>query len=143
MNWSQFQIETVADYLQRCQCAIILYLFHFQTVPSLILNVLRGDCNVVELRFLSHVTDIDGLVRALAENKSLVRLGFSNIRISDDNWTVLCQSLLRHPKPDYLRLRRAFAHEPGHHSNERKTRRTLRFLEDAASQICATRARRS
>jgi hypothetical protein len=73
---------------------------------------------------------VDGLVRALAENKSLVRSTFFNIRISDDNWTVLCQSLSRHPKLEYLRLSSTFPRElPDQHSNERLTRRTGIFLK--------------
>jgi hypothetical protein len=129
-NWSHFQIETVADFLQRCQCAIILSLFHclfpLQTVPSLILDVLRGDCNVVKL-VIFDVPDTDGLVRVLAENKTLVRLAFYDARISDANWTILCQSLAGHPKLEYLRIFRTF--RPDRHSNERKTLRTNVFLK--------------
>jgi hypothetical protein len=131
-NWSHFQIETVADFLQRCQCAIILSLFHclfpLQTVPSLILDVLRGDCNVVKL-VIFDVPDTDGLVRVLAENKTLVRLECWNTHISDDNWTVLCHSLSRHPKLEFLRLFCTFPCRPYLLSNERKTCRTNVFLK--------------
>jgi hypothetical protein len=131
-NWSQLRTETIAEFLQRCQRTIILRVFYIETVPSPILDVLRGDCNIVELEVLHfevEVSDIDGLVRALAENKSLVRLIFFYIQISDDNWTVLCQSLSRHPKVEYLELFRTFPHVPDLHNNERKTRRTNSFLK--------------
>jgi hypothetical protein len=84
-NWSQLLTVTVANFLQSCQCAIVLYCQRFP-LPSLIFDALRGDCNIVELH-LTEMTDIGGLVRALAENKSIVRLHFINIRISDNNWT--------------------------------------------------------
>jgi hypothetical protein len=72
---------------------------------------------------LEQLTDIDGLVRALAENKSLVRLHFVCTRIRDDKWTELCQSLSRHPKLVYLCLFHTFPCRPHKHFNERKTRR--------------------
>jgi hypothetical protein len=96
-NWSQLQIVTVANFFQHCQCKISLYCREFP-VPSLILDAVGGDCNIVELD-LDIVPDTDGLVRVLAKNKSLVRLDFSDIRISDDSWTVLCQSIYL-PKTD-------------------------------------------
>jgi hypothetical protein len=75
------------------------------------------------------VPDIDGLVLALAENKSLVCLTFCS-HISDDNWTVLCQSLSSHPKLEHLKKFRTFPCEvPNQHSNERKARRTNVFLK--------------
>jgi hypothetical protein len=133
-NWSHLRTVavTLAEFLQHCQCSVVLRCSRFpvplQTVPSFILAALRGDCNIVELHF-NHLTDIDGLVRVLTENKSLVRLIFANIQISDDNWTVLCQSLSRHPKLEYLCLFGTFPPGPDHHSNERKTRRTNLFLK--------------
>jgi hypothetical protein len=84
----------------------------------------------VELQLRHHVlTDIDGLVCVLADIKNLVRLTFWDTRISDENWTVLCHSLSRHPKLEFLRLFRTFPYRPDHHSNERKTRRTNFFLK--------------
>jgi hypothetical protein len=126
-NWSQLQTVTVANFLQACQCAIVLYCRRFP-VPDLIIDALRGDCNIVEL-YLKQVPAIDGLVRALAKNKSLVRLNFEGIRISGDNWTTLCQSLSRHPKLEYLRLFPKFPHGPDINSNASKTRRTNVFLK--------------
>jgi hypothetical protein len=126
-NWSQLLTVTVVNFLQRCQCAIILDCYTFP-VPSLIIDALRRDCNIVELH-LFMVLDIDRLVRTLAKNKSLVRLTFSNICISDENWTVLCQSLSSHPKLEYLELVRTCPHELQQHSKDRKTRRTNVFLK--------------
>jgi hypothetical protein len=121
-NWSQLQIETVAKFLvQRCQCVIALHCFKIP-VPPLIIDALRGDCNIVDLR-LEQVPDIDGLVRALAKNKSLVRLHFVCTRIHDDNWTELCQSLSRHPKLEYLCLFHTFPRRPRKYFNKSKTRR--------------------
>jgi hypothetical protein len=137
-NWSQLRTEdavTLADFLQRCQCTIILRVFYNQTLPSLILDVLRGDSNIVELQLRHVLTNIDGLVRVLAENKTLVRLTFWDTRISDENWTVLCHSLSRHPKLEFLRLFRTFPYRPDHHSNERKTRRTHFFLKMLQANI--------
>jgi hypothetical protein len=114
---SPSQTEALANFLQRCRCAIALKCSLFP-VPSLILDALRGDCNIVELSLDNGVPDIDGLVRVLVDNKSLVRLSF-HIRISDDNWKLLCQSLSIHPKLEFLRL-----NGPNRRTNESKTRRT-------------------
>jgi hypothetical protein len=142
-NWSQLQSVAIAELLQRCQCAFVLRCQGLTvrrrgTIPSFIFDALRGDCNIVELRLVL-VSYIDGLARVLAENKSLVRLNFYVVRISDDDWTVLCQSLSRHPKLEFLGLVSTLPHGPDQHSNERKTRRTNVFLKIH----CATRARRS
>jgi hypothetical protein len=119
---------TLANFLQHCPCAIALECYYFR-VPSLIIDALRGDCNILKL-YLGRVPDIDGLVQALAENKSLVSLYFTDIRISDDIWTELCHSLSRHPKLESLNLDRTFPCElPDQHSNERRTRRTNIFLQ--------------
>jgi hypothetical protein len=48
-NWSQLRTATVANFLQRCQCAILLRCWTFP-VPSLILDALRGDSNIAELQ---------------------------------------------------------------------------------------------
>jgi hypothetical protein len=126
-NWSQLLTATLANFLQRCQCAIFLSCFT-HPVPSLILEALREDCNIEELSLWS-VPDIDGLIRALAKNKRLVRLNVVAVSISDDKLTELGQSLSRHPKLESLRLFRTFPCEvPDQHSNERKTRRTNVFL---------------
>jgi hypothetical protein len=126
-TWSQLLTVTVANFFQFCQCAIALRCFVFP-VPSLILDAFRGDCNIVELH-VGQVPDIDGLVRTLVENKSLVRLHFVCTTIRDDNWTELCHSLSSHPKLEYLYLFRTFPRElTDQHSSERKARRTKVFL---------------
>jgi hypothetical protein len=127
-NWSQLQAVTVASFLQSCQCAIVLHCRSLPVPSPLIIDALKEDCDIVEL-YLHQVPDIDGLVRALAKNKSLVRLSFVGIRISDDNWTVLCRSLSRLPKLEYLRLSPTFPLGLDHNSNESKTRRTNVFLK--------------
>jgi hypothetical protein len=129
LDWSPLQTETVASFFQSCQCAVHLYCHTFSVPSPLVIDALSGECSIVDLR-LDNVPNIYGLVRALAKNKSLVRLAFADIRICDDNWKVLCQSLATHPKLEYLRLSRTFAHEPDENSNnERKSRRTNVFLK--------------
>jgi hypothetical protein len=56
-----------------------------------------------------------------------VRLHFSDARINDDNWTVLCHSLSKHPKLKALTFFRGFRADA--YSNESKTRRTDVFLK--------------
>jgi hypothetical protein len=131
-NWSHLFTLTVANFLQHCQCAIVLNCQRFP-LPSLILDALRGDCNIVELH-LTTMIDIDGLVRTLAWNKSLVRLAISAVFISDENWTVLCHSLSRHPKLEYLELFWTFPfrinmEDSNDATSERLTRRTGVFLK--------------
>jgi hypothetical protein len=58
-----------------------------------------------------------------------VRLYLVDIRIRNDHWTVLYQSLSRHPKLEYLRLWRTFPRGPHPHVNERKSRRTSILLK--------------
>jgi hypothetical protein len=128
-DWSESQIETVASFFQSCQCAVLLQCGKFPVSSPLIGDALRGDCDIVDLR-LDNVSDVEGLVQVLGQNKSLVRLAFAAIRICDDSWTVLCQSLATHPKLKYLRLSRTFPPEPDRTSNnERKSRRTDVFLQ--------------
>jgi hypothetical protein len=127
-NWSRELTATVTNFLQRCQCAIVL-LICSQSCPSPMLDALRGNCNIVEL-WLFAASNTAELFRALAENKSLVRLTFHNTRISDNNWTVMCHSLSKHPKVEYLYLRGTFPSGVDQHSNEnKKTRRTNIFLK--------------
>jgi hypothetical protein len=101
-DWSEELIVTVTNFLQHCQCAIAFEFFRSPAPHPLIIEALHRNCNITDLK-LFKVPDIDELVRALAENKSLKRLSFVNTRISDDNWAVLCHSLSRHPKLEALR----------------------------------------
>jgi hypothetical protein len=128
-DWSQELIVTVTDFLHRFRCAIGFVCYKSPVPHPLIIDALRGKSNIAEVR-LCDVSDIDKLVRALAENRSLVRLSIVDTRISDDNWTVLCQALSRHPKLESLCLFRTFPCGVDHDSNEsNKTRRTNVFLE--------------
>jgi hypothetical protein len=67
---------------------------------QIIANALTGDSRVTRPHFHFHGTDDAGkaiLFRALANNKGLVKLQFFFDPISDENWTILCQSLQAHP----------------------------------------------
>jgi hypothetical protein len=75
---------------------------HYCRIDSQILaNALTGDSRVTRFQ-----PDFDGtdhadttaiLFRALANNRGLVDFEFRNHSISDENWTILCQSLQAHP----------------------------------------------
>jgi hypothetical protein len=58
-NWSQLQTVTLANFLQSCQCAIVLYCRSFPVPSPLIIDAFKRDCNIVEL-YLHQVPDIDG-----------------------------------------------------------------------------------
>jgi hypothetical protein len=84
--------------------------------------------NGVDL-FLDNVPDVDGgLVRALGNNNSLLRLAFSNILIREGSWTALCQSLASHSTLVHLRLYRTFYHAPTDNSIDRKALRVNAFI---------------
>jgi hypothetical protein len=125
-DWSQELIVTVANFLQRSQCAIAFECVRSPAPHPLIIDALHGNCNITDLK-LYKTPDIDKLLLALAENKSLVRLIFSATSISDDDWTVLCHSLSRHPKLKVLTLDQDY--DADKYSNESKTRRTDVFLK--------------
>jgi hypothetical protein len=50
---------------------------------------------------------MDACFQALAENQGLVNLDLSRVRISDENWDVLWQSLSRHPKLEIIDVKSA------------------------------------
>jgi hypothetical protein len=62
------------------------------------------------------------IFRSLAENKGLVKLGLAHQSISDENWTILCQSLKRHPTLTSQNLRGT--RPGGQLSDEQKAQRT-------------------
>jgi hypothetical protein len=66
---------------------------------------------------------MSSLVRALATNKSLESLVLCVTPISDENWPILCKSLLKHPTLKYLDLRDTGPRGAAQDSNERQTRR--------------------
>jgi hypothetical protein len=73
-----------------------------------IAHALTGNSRVTTLKLDSRRTNDAGmalLVAALANNRGLVDLNLFNKNISDDNWTILCQSLQAHPTLTNLDLR--------------------------------------
>jgi hypothetical protein len=70
-------------------------------------NALTGKSRVT--RFMPHYegandANIAVFFKALANNRGLVDLNLSSQNISDDNWTILCQSLSTHPTLTSLNL---------------------------------------
>jgi hypothetical protein len=74
-------------------------------------------------------SDLSCLFRALAKNKSLVHLDLKFIAINDANWSILCQSLAKHPTLMRLELAETLPRDADQHCNELRTRRTKEFLE--------------
>jgi hypothetical protein len=73
-------------------------------------------------------------LRSLAENKSLVHLGLFGVSISDENWSVLCQSLQAHPTVTSVDLRDTLPWRAQNRaiimfSREQKAKRTSRVAE--------------
>jgi hypothetical protein len=68
---------------------------------QIIANALTGDSRVTSFKPRFNGTDDADttaiLFRALANNRGLVNLDLQNCSISDENWTILCQSLQAHP----------------------------------------------
>jgi hypothetical protein len=84
---------------------------------------LEGNSRVT--RLCDSVTGAAGMgmiFRSLAENKGLVKLGLAHQSISDENWTILCQSLKRHPTLTSQNLRGT--RPGGQLSDEQKAQRT-------------------
>jgi hypothetical protein len=71
---------------------------------------LKGNSRVTRLRLYTDLRHTDDagkgvIFRSLAENKGLVKLDLVSSSISDENWTILCQSLKGHPTLTSLDLR--------------------------------------
>jgi hypothetical protein len=103
---------------------------------QIIANALTGDSSRVTRLKPCFVdgTDDSGmaiLFRALANNRGLVDLNLQNHSISDENWTILCQSLQAHPTLTCLNLRatRSLADDLIILSDEQKTHRTRVLAE--------------
>jgi hypothetical protein len=81
----------------------------FCVIDSQILaNALAGDSRVTELRLYRRETnnaDMAILFRALANNRGLEDFYLYGCAISNDNWSVLCESLQAHPTLANLDLR--------------------------------------
>jgi hypothetical protein len=98
----------------------------------IIANALAGDSRVTRFQPDFNETDDSGmaiLFRALANNRGLGDLDFGGDPISDENWTILCQSLQAHPTLTCLNLRATMPRSPADDlivfSDELKTRRTV------------------
>jgi hypothetical protein len=73
---------------------------------QIIADALTGDSRVTSFKPLFNVTDADLaiLLRALANNRGLMVLVLGGVPISDENWTILCESLQAHPTLTSLNL---------------------------------------
>jgi hypothetical protein len=71
---------------------------------QIIANALTGDSRVTRLQPPFVRTDDAIMLRALANNRGLVYLYLPDHSISDENWTILCQSLKAHPTLTSLNL---------------------------------------
>jgi hypothetical protein len=91
-------------------------------------TALRGNSRVASLVLPNYWTaeeTMQGIVsRSLAENKSLMHLCFRESAISDENWSLLCQSLQVHPTLTSLDLRNTARVQINGLSDEQKTPRT-------------------
>jgi hypothetical protein len=130
-NISGADPEILTDFLRNCPWKL-----HLRCGPlgiSTLSNMLVGETSVRQLFCLDSETDLpydlSRLFRALAENKNLVNLDLSFVEISDANWSILCQSLARHPTLKYLGLNRTMPHDDDQHSQSRKARRAKEILE--------------
>jgi hypothetical protein len=100
-------------------------------------NALTGDSRVTKFRpfFVLSTDDADLaiLLRALANNRGLVDLDLSGNRISDENWTIMCQSLQAHLSLTSLNLEETRPMGPAEDriilSAEQTTRRTRALAE--------------
>jgi hypothetical protein len=75
-----------------------------------IAHALTGDSRVTKLKPFfyygrSNDAETDVLVAALANNRGLLHLDLQYCHISDDNWSILCESLKAHPTLTNLNLR--------------------------------------
>jgi hypothetical protein len=70
---------------------------------------LEGNSRITRLRpvnkWATGDTEMGAIYSSLAENKGLVKLVLCDRSISDENWTILCQSLKGHPTLTSLDLR--------------------------------------
>jgi hypothetical protein len=98
------------------------------------LEMCRSDSRVARLkpRVSSRTNDADMaiLIRALANNTGLVEVKLQYRPISDDNWSILCESLKAHPTLTSLDLSNTRPRSPvGVTIDEQKTRRTRVLVE--------------
>jgi hypothetical protein len=83
---------------------------------QILANALTGDSRVTSFKPDFDGTDDAGmaiLLRALANNRGLMHLILHGIPISDENWTILCESLHAHPTLTSLNLTGTRPRSPG------------------------------
>jgi hypothetical protein len=88
----------------RCPIKLISCEIDSQTIA----HALTGNSRVTKLKpVLGHSNDAETAVlfRALANNRGLLELDWEDRSISDDNWSILCESLKAHPTLTCLNLR--------------------------------------
>jgi hypothetical protein len=106
-------------------------------IPSeLFANGLRGNSNVKILKLINglHVHpptitdgDMRNLVQSLSQNQGLEELDFKEHVICDENWSLLCQSIARHPALERMDVSRSDYIQV--FSETQKTERTERLME--------------
>jgi hypothetical protein len=106
---------------------------------QIIASALTGNSRVTRFRprvsrgaRVSRTNDADMaiLISALANNTGLVEVKLWYRPISDDNWSILCESLKAHPTLTSLDLRNTRPRSPvGVTLDEQKTRRTRALAE--------------
>jgi hypothetical protein len=123
--------EIATEFFRNSPWKISLRCAHLEISP--LSSMLVGKTSVHQLFCLAPFNDLSFelscLFRALAKNKNLVNLDLSFVAISDANWSLLCQSLARHPTLRYLGLNRTMPNDEDRHSQSRKARRTKEILE--------------
>jgi hypothetical protein len=79
---------------------------HYCDIDSqIIANALTGDSRVTRFKPVDGTdADLAILLRALANNRGLMVLVLGGVPISDENWTILCESLQAHPTLTSLNL---------------------------------------
>jgi hypothetical protein len=107
-------------------------------IPTeLLAYALRGNNNVKILKIGSSVNegDMRNLVQSLSQNQGLEELHFGQHAFCDEHWSILCQSLARHPALERMDVTRTILIFPDGNepivplSETQKTRRTEMLLE--------------
>lgn len=130
-NISGVDSEMATEFLRNSSWKISIRCAHLGISP--LSSMLVGTTSVHQLFCLAPFDDLSSdfscLFRALAKNNNLVNLDLSFVEISDAEWSILCQSLARHPKLKYLGLNRTMPNDDDRHSKSRKARRSKEILE--------------
>jgi hypothetical protein len=93
-------------------------LHHCNIDSQILASALSGNSRVTKLKTHYPSTNDAGtavLVAALANNRGLEELDLEDVSISDDNWSILCESLKAHPTLTNLNLRNT---RPRFHDND-------------------------